>query len=183
VTAATASSTAVEPFELGQADHPVAVGGAVEGDHLGQAGQLGAAVAELGDLLVVLGEDHAGAGVAQDVGDVGRWRGGVHGGGGGTGAEDAEVGQDPVEPGARRDPDPVLRLDAERQQPGGDGPHPLAHLAPVERLPAVADRVAERLPVRRGGDPVEHHPGHRRGSLAGDGDLIDHVTTPTSTGA
>jgi hypothetical protein len=44
-----------------------------------------------------------------------------------------------------------------------DGAHPLADLPPVERDPLVADRMAERLPVRGGGDPVQDHPRHRRG--------------------
>ena len=45
-----------QPLQLVEADHPVAVGGAVEGDDLRQVGQLGACALQLGDLLVVLGE-------------------------------------------------------------------------------------------------------------------------------
>ena len=41
-------------------------------------------------------------------------------GGGRAGAHDAEVGEDPLEPGVGEDRDPVLRADAEVVQAGGD---------------------------------------------------------------
>jgi hypothetical protein len=165
---------AAEPLQLGEADDPVGAARAVEGDHRGQVGQLVAVRLHLGDLLVVLGEDDPRARVAEDVGDVVGRRGGVDGGGGGAGAQDAEVGEDPLDPGAGGDRDPVLGLDAERQQAGGDLPHPLADLAPGQRLPAVADRIPERLPVRRGRDAIEHHPRHRRRPLLDHGACLGH---------
>ena len=52
--------------------------------------------ADLLDLRVILGEDEAGVGVAEDVGDVRVVGGRVDRRGGASGQHDAVVGQDPV---------------------------------------------------------------------------------------
>ena len=117
------------------------------------AGSSVAVLAQLGDLAVVLGERDHGPGVGQDVGDVLGVGGRVDRGGGRAGAQDREVGEHPVDPGGGDQRDPLLGLDAEVQQPGGEVLHPLAGLAPGDRLPAVADRPAVGLPVGRRGRP------------------------------
>ena len=95
--------------EVVEPDHPVAVGGAVEGDDLEQVRQLGLALGELGDLLVVLGEDDPALGVAEDVRRVLGVRGRVDRGRRRAGAHDGEVGEDPLVAGAGGDADPLLR--------------------------------------------------------------------------
>ena len=47
-------------------------------------------------------------------------RRGVDGGGGCAGAHDRQVGEDPLVARAGSDADPLLRLDAEREQAGGE---------------------------------------------------------------
>ena len=98
-----------ERAEVVEGDHPVAVAGAVEEHHLVEVGQLGAVLAELGHLLVVLGEDHAALGVGEDVADVLGDGRGVDRRGGAAGAHDREVGEDPLDAGARGDADALLR--------------------------------------------------------------------------
>ena len=154
--------------ELVQPDHPLAVRRALEGDHGAQRRQLVAVVAQLGDLGVVLGEGHHRPGVGHDVGDVLRVGARVDGGRGRPGAEHREVGQHPLDPGGGDQRHPLLRLHAEVQQAGGEVLHPLAGLAPGDRLPAGTDRAAVGLPRRRRGDPVEEHPPDRRRAV-GDG--------------
>ena len=69
-------------LEVVEADHPVAVGGAVEDARPCRgAGSSDLCSVQLGDLLVVLGEDDAALGVGQDVGDVLGHRRGVDRGG------------------------------------------------------------------------------------------------------
>ena len=145
-----------------EADHPVAVRRAVERDDLAQVRQLVALLAQLGDLGVVLGERDPGAGVGEDVGDVLGVGRRVDRGGGGAGAEDREVGEDPVDPRRGQDRDPLLRLDAEGEQPGRERGHPLAGLAPGHALPRVAHRPAVGLAAGRRRHPVEEHPADRR---------------------
>ena len=108
------------PGQLVEGDDAVAVGRTVEGDDRHQVGQVVAMGLELGDLRVVLGEDQAGARVGQDVGDVLRVGGRVDRRRRGPGAQDREVGQSPVDPRRGDDGDPLLGLDAERDQPGGE---------------------------------------------------------------
>ena len=52
-----------------------------------------------------------------------------------AGAHDRQVGQDPLEAGARRDADPLLGLEAQREQAGGQLLDPLAGLLPGHRRP------------------------------------------------
>ena len=138
-----------------EGDDPVAVGGAVEGDDLVQQGQLGLRRrVSFATWVVVLGEDDAALGVRQDVADVVGHRRGVDGGGGDAGAHVGEVGEDPLEAGARGDPDPLLRLHPERHQPCGEPADTVAGLLPGHRLPGLTDGIAEGLPVAAGGHPV-----------------------------
>ena len=77
---------------------------------------------ELGDLLVVLGEHDPALGVGQDVGDVLGVGRGVDRRGRGAGAHDGQVGEDPLEAGARRRCRPAARArcrgDAGRRRRG-----------------------------------------------------------------
>jgi hypothetical protein len=57
-------------LQVGQAEHPLAVGLPVEGDYPGDVGYVVALGAQLGDLGLVLGEDEPGAAVGDDEGDV-----------------------------------------------------------------------------------------------------------------
>ena len=134
-----------EVGERVQGDHPVAVALAVDGDDLLDRGELAAPGGELGELGVVLDEDDLALGVAEDVRRVLLVRRGVDRGRGATGAHDREVGEDPLVAGARGDADPLLGLDPEREQSCGEVGDPVAGLLPGDRLPGVADRVAERL--------------------------------------
>ena len=98
----------------------------------------GAALAhllDLGDLLGVLAEDRADAGVGEDVlallGRVGL----VDRDDGRAGAQRAEVGQRPLRARAGEDRDVVAALDAERGEPAGDLADRAAELGVGDRLP------------------------------------------------
>ncbi len=125
-----------EGGEVVEPDHPVAVGGAVEGDDLGQVGQLGLVVLELGDLLVVLGEHDAALAVAEDVRRVLGVGGRVDGRGRTPGAHHRQVGQDPLVAGAGGDADPLLGLEPQREQPRRQPRHLGTGLGPGDRDPA-----------------------------------------------
>ena len=154
--------------ELVQAHHPVAVRRPVEGDDGAQAWQVGAVLAQLGDLAVVLGERDHRTRVREDVRHVIGVRGRVDRRGRRARAEHGEVGQRPVDPGGGDQRDPLLGPDAEVEQAGREGLDPLTGLPPGGRLPAVADRPTVGLPVRGRGDAVEEHPPHR-GRTVGQG--------------
>ena len=140
--------------EVLEPDDPVAVGLAGEGDDLEQVRQLGLALGELRDLVVVLGEDDAALGVAEDVRRVLGVRGRVDRGRRRTGAHDGEVGEDPLVAGVGGDADPLLHLDAQREQPGSQPGHLVAGLLPGDRGPRLTLGVAVGLGVRRGFHPV-----------------------------
>ena len=93
-----------ELAEVVEPDHPVAVGLAGERDHLLQVRQLVLVLGDLGDLLVVLGEDDPALRVAEDVAGVLGVGRRVDGGRGAAGAHDGEVGQDPLVAGAEAMP-------------------------------------------------------------------------------
>ena len=97
--------------EVVQGDHPVVVRRSVEQHDLGQIRQLAALLGQLLELSVVLGEDDLRAGVGQDVGGVFGVGARVDGGRCGSGAQDRQVSQDPLQPGGRGDADPVFGLD------------------------------------------------------------------------
>jgi hypothetical protein len=143
-----------ELLEVAEGDHPVAVGGTVEDDHLVQQRQVAAPLPDLRDLGVVLGEDHPALGVGEDVADVLGHGRGVDGGRRHPGAHVGEVGQDPLVAGAGGDPDALLRLHPQGDEPSGEAADPLARLAPGDGLPGVADRVAEGFPVAARRHPV-----------------------------
>ncbi len=102
---------------------------------------------DLGELLVVLGEDDAALGVAEDVRRVLAVGARVDGRRRAAGAHDRQVGQDPLVARARGDADPLLGLQAQREQARGQAPHPVAGLPPGHRLPGLASRVAVGLGV------------------------------------
>ena len=99
--------------EVVQGDHPVVVRVTVEQHDLGQIGQLAALLVEFLELTFVLGENDLGVGVGEDVGGVLGVRARVDGRRRRAGAQDRQVGQNPLEPGGRGDTDPVLGLDTE----------------------------------------------------------------------
>jgi hypothetical protein len=110
---------------------------------------------ELGDLLVVLREHDPALGVPEDVRRVLAVGRGVHGGRRARGAHDREVREDPLVPGGRRDADPLLGLQAERQETRGELLDDVAGLPPGDGLPSLPTRVPERLQIGGGGDAVE----------------------------
>jgi hypothetical protein len=118
-------------------------------------GKLGAVRGELGDLLVVLGEDDAALGVTQDVDGVLRVGARVDRGRGTSGAHHREVREDPLVARAGRDADALLGLDAQRDQARGERLDLVAGLLPGDGLPRLATREAEGLGVRGRGDAVE----------------------------
>ena len=129
--------------EVIQGDHPVAVTGSVEHHDLGQVGQVSSALGELLQLGVVFGEDDPRFGVGEDVGGVFGVGARVDGGRRRAGAHDRQVGQDPLEPSRRGDPDPILGCDAQRQQSGCQGLHPFGRLLPGDRGPVAVGGVSE----------------------------------------
>ena len=148
--------------EARQGDHPVAVAGAVEQHHLGEAGQLGAAFGQLRQLPGVLGEHDSAFRVGQNVGGAAGVGVGIHGGGGGPGTHDRQIGQNPLVSRARRDTDPLLGFDAQRQQAGRQCLDAVRGLLPGRRDPFAGNEVAEGLLIRRHLDAVEKHRRHIR---------------------
>src|SRR5690606_30773937 len=73
--------------------------------------------------------------------------GGIHRGGGASGAHDREIGQDPLVARRGRDADPLLALEPEGEQAGREASYPIARLAPADGLPAVAHWEPEGLVV------------------------------------
>ncbi len=140
-----------------------ALRGAVEQHNGLEAGQAG--VHGLFGLLSVLGEDHHRLGVTQDERDITGGRRRVHRGGGPAGAEDREIGQDPLDSGGRCDRHPLLRLQAEVDQAGGEVEHPVLGLRPGQRFPVVTDPVAKRFALRGLIDPIHKKVSERLGSL------------------
>ncbi len=133
-------------------DHPaVLAAGSGERDDLAHAREVTAPLGQLGDLGLVLGEDDAALGVAEDVGDVVGDRRRVDGRRRAAAADDREVGENPLDPGRRRDGDAVLGLDPEGDQPGRPGTDHGVGLAPRERWPARPRRRGTRgMPLRPG---------------------------------
>ena len=171
-----------EVGELVQRDDPVTVARAVEGDDLADARDLALALVELGQLLVVLDEDDLALGVAQDVGRVLGVRRRVDGRGGAAGAHDRQVREDPLVARAGGDADPLLGLDAERQQARGQAGDPVARLLPGDGRPRLADGVAERLVAGVLRHSVEEHDGHARLQVVDEAGVVvdrhDHSCGP-----
>ena len=66
----------------------------------------------------------------------------------GAGAEDPEVGQDPLDPGGREDGADLLGRHAHRPQPSRDSADAGLGARPAQALPAAFDGVPERLRAR-----------------------------------
>ncbi len=100
---------------------------------------------ELVDLLLILCDDHAAAGVGDDERDVGGGVGRrIHRGGRAARAHRAEIREDPLVPRRRRERDAVLRFDAQGDQAGGDETYAVAGLLPGRARPStLAVREAE----------------------------------------
>ncbi len=157
-------------LEIVEADDPVAVGRALEHHDLDDRRQLGVLLAELGDLLVVLGEHDPAVGVGEDVGDVVGHRRRVDRGRGSACGDDRQVSEDPLEPRAGRDRDPLFGLDAQRHQSGGEARHAFAGLGPGQRVPVLV-LVGIAVGLARTG---LLDPGEERGAHAG-GPVIDDL--------
>ena len=148
---------------------------AVEGDDLPHVRELALAGLELGELVVVLGEDDLALGVREDVGRVLLVGARVDRGGRGARTHDPEVGEDPLVARARGDADALLGLDAEGEQAGRHLGHLVARLLPGHRLPGLAHRVAEGLQLRRLLHPLEELDGDvRRQALDKAGVRVRH---------
>ena len=149
------------------ADDPVTVAGAVEHDDLLDV-EFVLVRPDLLDLALVLGEEEACVGVPEDVGDVSVAGARVDGGRGASGEHDGHVRQDPVEPGVGRDRDPLLRLEAQREQAARQLLGVVVGLLPGQRSPTgvVGQRGPECLSVRGRADPVENHVRDGLGGLA-----------------
>ena len=141
-----------EPLQLVQADHPAAVGSAVERHDLHQVGQLGPVGPQLLDLGVVLDQGDPGARVVEDVGHVLGVGGGVDGGRRRPCAEDGEVGERPLDPGRGDDRDAFLGLDPQCDQSGRHGLDPLHRSLPSSSTPTSRPTGSGR-PRSRGSPP------------------------------
>ncbi|MPM74296.1 hypothetical protein SDC9_121282 [bioreactor metagenome] len=117
---------------------------------------------DLVDLFGILGEDDPRPGVPEDVRHVLVVGVGVDGGGGAARAHDGKVDQDPLDPRAGRDRDPVLELQSEGEQASGQLEDAVVRLVPAHRGPGVVGATVE---VRRAGpellDRRQEHPAHR----------------------
>ncbi len=183
-------------LQLVEGEDPVALlggpldPGRVDDDHMGQLGQLGALVAGLGELLGVLRDQHPAAGVGEDerrllgVGlrvDGGRRR---------AGAQDAEVGEDPLDAGGGGERDPLLGPYAELDEARRDGVHPFGGLCPGERPPVVgplAGRgrhgIAVGLGVRCGRHALQEEGRHGRRTVLDHGLCVAHDILRARDGA
>jgi hypothetical protein len=131
----------------------------LELDHAGQLGHLVEDPPELEHLLVVLGDHHPRPAVVEDVDHVAVDRARVDRGRRRAGAQDGEVRQDPLEPGARHDRDRLLGADADRHQPGGHRGHEVAGVVPGRLPPLVAHRVVVGHRLAAGGDALAEQVG------------------------
>ena len=144
------------------ADHRLTADRSVDLDDRGQPGQFVPMLEHLGRLGLVLGEDDLALGVGQDEGDVGVLGGRVDRRRGAAGADDGEIGQDPLDPGAGRDRHAIFLGDAERQQTGRQLESLVLGLRPGQRDPAFTLEIAKGLLVGRSGYLLEQHARDRR---------------------
>ncbi len=171
-------------LQLVEGEDPVLGGvGAGRVDHhdVGEVGQLGPLLPGLGQLGGVLGDQHPALGVGEDVRRLVRVGLRVDGGRRGAGAHDAEVGQDPLDPGGGGQGHALLGLHAQFDQAGRDGVDAPGGLRPGQRLPVVRaltrgrrHRVAVGLGVRRGRHPLQEESRHGGRTVLDQGLCVAH---------
>jgi len=118
-----------------------------------------------------LGDQHAGFGVVEDVGELAGRRGGVEREGDRTEQQRPQVSDVELHPGGEQQGDPVAALDPEGPQAPGHrcrtiGPLPQRQL--LSRL-----EIAQRDPVRLLGDPGQEHRGQARRARRAPGRAVD----------
>ena len=126
--------------EAGEAFH-------VEHDDLLQGRAARAAGQDLVELLLVLGEDHLGRGIVDEIFDLDRRIGRIDAGRNAAGAEDAHVGIDPFRHRVGDDRGDVAGPEADGVQAVGDVLGDLQPLPPAGRLPDAELLFADRGPV------------------------------------
>jgi hypothetical protein len=122
-----------ERFEVGKSAGPAAA-------DLPRVGERGKPVPEGGDhvrVTVGLDDDGGGGGVAQDPPDLIERGCGVDRHDDAAGRQDRVIEERPLEPRARHQRHPVARLDARRDEPGGQAACLGGELVPGDRLPAA----------------------------------------------
>ena len=158
---------APERHELGQRQHH-RVGKAaqalhVEHDDLLQRRTPRTARQDLVELFLVLGEDHFGRGIVDQIFDLHRRVGRIDSGRDAAGAQDAHVGIDPFRHCIGDDRGDVTRPEARRMQAEGDVLGDLQPLAPTGRLPDAEFLFAYRRPVAAGFHGLQKAPRDRVG--------------------
>ena len=135
----------------------------VEHDDLLQGRAARTARQDLVELLLVLGEDHLGRGIVDQVFDLRRGVGRIDAGGDAAGAQDAHVGIDPFRHGVGDDRGDVAGPEAAGMQAVGDVLGDLQPLAPTGRLPDAEFLFADRRPVAAGFHGLQKAPRDRVG--------------------
>ena len=157
-----------EPQQSLEREHPLVGVVAVDLHDLGDVADPRPDPPQGADRLVVLGDHDARPGVLQHVGHLGVIRGRVDERHRGPAELDRQERQHPLVAGRRHHRDPLLGLDLQRDQPGGEPLDQRVGLLPGRLLPATVDRVVVRLGVGRGLHPLAEHVGE--GTRA----LVDH---------
>ncbi|AKZ55655.1 hypothetical protein SAM23877_2606 [Streptomyces ambofaciens ATCC 23877] len=157
-------------LQVVEGQHPVLAGvgtGRVDHHDVGELGQLAALLPRLGELGGVLRDQDPALGVGEDVRRLLGVGLRVDRGRRGARAHDAEVGEDPLQPGGGGEGHALLGLHTEFDQSGRDGVDAFGGLGPGQRLPVVRaltrgrrHRVAVRLGVRRGRHPLQEESRH-----------------------
>ena len=123
--------------EAGEAFH-------VEHDDLLQGRAARPARQDLVELLLVLGEDHLGRGIVDQIFDLDRGIGRIDAGGNAAGAQDAHIGIHPFRHGVGDDRGDVARPEADGVQAVGDFLRYLLPLPPAGGLPDAELLLADR---------------------------------------
>ena len=158
---------APERHEFGQRQHHRIAEAAqalhVEHDDLLQGRAARAARQDLVELLLVLGEDHLGRGIVDQIFDLRRGIGRIDAGRDAAGAQDAHVGIDPFRHGVGDDRGDVAGPEAGGMQGEGDVLGYLQPLPPTGRLPDAELLFADRRPVAAGFHGLQKAPRDRVG--------------------
>ena len=148
---------------------------------------MGAGVGHLGGVhhghvRIALGHEDLGAGVGENPLELPGGRRGVDGDGDGARGPDGQVYEDPFETRAGHEGHAVARLDARRDETGGDPIHAVHDLTVGDRLPARPREVLERDGARSvGGAPScdgRDQIVARKGAIGGDGNLAHTAVRP-----